>query len=85
MAQRIERKYKCHDCGANMTKENRVEVRTPYKAFVCKKCAEEGYGKCENCNHLVDSEYIAYSGSVQCCDKCAGKIREWTRMSNPIW
>ena len=85
MAKKIQKKYKCHDCGCKMTKEERVEVRTPYKAFVCEKCSEENYAKCEACGHMVDNEYIAYTGSVQCCDKCHSKINGWTRMGNPIW
>jgi len=75
----------CHDCRKKITKETRVEVRTPNKAFVCQECADENYGKCEHCGKLYDSEFIAYSGSVQCCDKCARKISGYTKRGNPIW
>ena len=76
---------KCNDCGNKITLENRIEVRNPYKAFVCKACADKSYAKCEPCNRLYINELIAYSGSVQCCDKCANRIARYTRMGNPIW
>lgn len=82
---KIQKKYKCHDCGKKLTKEERVEVRTPYKAFVCEDCADNNYCLCERCQKKVIADLIAYSGSVQCCDKCAGEIQSYTRMGNPIW
>lgn len=75
---------KCHDCKKPICTENRTEVRLPVKAFVCEDCAKN-YVRCEKCDLLWNPDYIAYSGSVCCCNRCAKQIKAYTRLGNPIW
>lgn len=63
---------KCHDCDCEITIDNRVEVRTPMKAYVCKSCATE-YGTCGWCGNKVPSEELGWYGNILCCDKCSAK------------
>ena len=59
----------CHRCHCKLNPKNKVQIR--YKNFyVCKKCAEEKYSKCEICHQYACEEDLVYTDTKPVCISC---------------
>lgn len=59
----------CHRCHCKLNPKNKVQIR--YKnIYVCKKCAEEKYSKCEICHQYACEEDLVYTDTKPVCISC---------------